>query len=415
MNATVTRTIEDDLKSAREDKLPREVFLRRLLEHFVHVPTTSQGSTNGRFDIVLLAGEGDEGMFLPIFTSVEQFALTPLKREHTTASIPFDALMRQIRPDTGLIINPFTPTAFSIRWFVLQEYIPGFGANLVKQEVTPEWLEQLNAEFNQEELPHGRRADEALRRWSLANGIPISMSSLRAKQVYEWFRSNIKPGSDWIGPLADAVFYHGGAFWETTVPLCLGQPQMNPLDMLRMPASVKINFCRERNDVFVFLKFFADLYDYYYTVEDVRYSFRDNPLLDGFIGSGRKHLTSTSTFLLETSPNPKAAEEARTALEIFLKIFLVHRAHVPERELRNLSHDLHKLLARCLEVDPNSGLKHLEAKLGIYPDISARYRADQVQPRDLWSMYYTAVTAGIIAMRPMSDRDSAQSLGIPEF
>ena len=304
MNATITRTIEDDLKSTREVRLPREVFLRRLLAHFVYVPTRGH-STDGRFEIVLLAGEGDEDMFLPVFTSPEQFAQTPLAREHIVSKFPFDALMRQVRPDTGLVVNAFTPLSYSVRWFILQEHIPGFGAELVKQEVTPEWLERQNVDFNKEELAHGRRADEAIRRWSILNAFPISISSLRAKQVYEWFRANTKPGSDWIGPLADAAFYHGGAFWEVTVPLCFGQPQMNPHDMLRMPASVKANFCRERNDVFVFLKLFADLYDYYYTVEDVRESFHGNPLLEGFIASGRKHLTSASTFLLETRPNPR--------------------------------------------------------------------------------------------------------------
>lgn len=414
MDATITRTIEDDLKSTREERLPREVFLRRLLEHFVYVPTRGH-STDGRFEVILLAGEGDEGMFLPVFTSPEQFAQTPLAREHVASKFPFDALMRKVRPDTGLVVNAFTSLSYSVRWFILQEFIPGFGSELVKQEVTSEWLEQQNAEFNKEELPHGRRANEAIRRWSILNALPVSMSSLRAKQVYEWFRSNIKPGSDWIGPLADAAFYQGGAFWEVTVPLCFGRPRLDPLEMLRMPASVKASFCRTRNDVFVFLKLFADLYDYYYTVEDVRESFQGNPLLEGFIAAGRKHLTSASTFLLETRPNPKAAEEARTALEVFLKIFLLHRANVTERELRNLGHDLRKLLARCLEIDPASELKQLAPKIDLYPDISARYRADDVPPRDLWTMYSTALVAGAIAMRPMSDRDTANTIRIPEF
>lgn len=354
-------------------------------------------------------------MFLPVFTSLDRFAQTPLAKNYGTANLPFDALMRQIRPDTGLVLNPYTPLVYGIRWFILQEYVPDFGSDLVKQEVTPEWLEQLNAEFNKAEIPHGRRADEAIRRWNELNGIPISMSSLRSKKIYEWFRLNIKPGSDWIGPLAKAAFYHGGAFWETTIPLSFGHPSINPLDMLRMPASVKLNFCRERNDVFVFLKLFADLYDYYYTVEDVRESFHANSLLEGFIASGRKHLTLAGSLLLETRPNSKAAEEARTALEVFLKIFLVHRANASERELRNLGHDLRKLLARCLEVDLSSELRQIESKIDVYPDISARYRADQVVPHDLWSMYSTALAAGVVAMRPMSDRDSAKEIGIPDF
>jgi hypothetical protein len=414
MLSTFTQSIEDDLKSVRTESIPREIFLRRLLEEFVYVATTP-ASTGGRFEIALLAGDGDEGMFLPIFTSLEHFERTPLVERHTAARLPFDALMRQIRPDTGLVVNPYTNLSYSVRWFILQEYIPDFGAELVKQEITHEWLHELNSEFNKAELPHGRRADEAIRRWNLLTGIPISMSSLRARKVYDWFRTNIKPGSDWIGPLAEAAFYHGGAFWEATVPLCYGSPTLNPLEMLRMPASVKQEFWQDRNEVFVFLKFFADLYDYYYTVEDVRTTFRSNPLLDGFIAAGREHITQAAALLLETRPNPKAAEAARTALEIFLKIFLVHRASIPERELRQLSHDLPKLLARCLQVEPRSDLRNVESKLILYPDISARYRVEHFAARDLWSMYCTALSAGVTVMRPMSDRDTAKTIQVPEF
>src|ERR1043165_8423682 len=151
MLSTFTQSIDDDLKSVRTESIPREMFLRRLLEEFVYVATTPT-STGGRFEIVLLAGEGDEGMFLPIFTSLAHLEQTPLAERYTSAKLPFDALMLQIRPDTGLVINPYTDLSYSIRWFILQEYIPDFGAELVKQEITHEWLQELNAEFNKASL-----------------------------------------------------------------------------------------------------------------------------------------------------------------------------------------------------------------------------------------------------------------------
>jgi hypothetical protein len=414
MAKTIIRTIEDDLKSVLGDQLPQETFFKRLLEHFVFVPTPEQ-YTDGRFNTILLAGEGDEGMFLPVFTSHELFAKTPLAQNNETARVPFDLLMRKVSPDTGLAINPFTDAHYPVRWLMLQEYIPEFGADFVKQEVTPEWLLQVNAEFTKQELPHGQRAFQAIRKWGDLNGMPISMSSLRAKKVFEWFSSNIKPGSDWIGPLATAAFYHDSAFWETTVPLCHGRPPVTPLDMLRMPASVKLRFCNGRNDFFIFLKFFADLWDYYYTVDDVRDSFPENPLLKDFIAAGREHLTLAGALLLETNPNPKGAEASRFALEIFLKIFLIHRANVTEKELRTLGHDLNKLLKRCLEVEPSSDLRHFESKIVLYPGVSARYRVDEFPPKDLWTMYYTAVTSGAVVMRPMSDRDFSKAMGVPKF
>jgi HEPN domain-containing protein len=414
MDRTIRRTIDDDVKSVIAKKLPREQFLKRLLEHLVYAPVVSVPA-EGRHKLALLAGEGDEGIFLPVFTSEDQFASTPLARAHAPTKIPFDALMRQIRPDTGLIVNPFTDEPYSVRWPVLQEYIPDFGTEIVKQEVTSEWLERVNQEFTKSEMPHWQRPYEVIRIWSKTNSIPISMSSLRARKVYDWFRANTKPGSNWVGPLADATFYHDAAFWEVTVPLCYGSPRMNPLDMLHMPASVKLRFCNERNDVFIFVKFFADIYDYYYTVEDLRDAFKDNPLLKSFIEAGREHITQAAKLLLETRPNPKAAESVRTALEIFLKIFLISKAGAGEKDLKNLGHDLRKLLAKCLEVEPISELRLIESKIPLYPDISARYQVEEIVPRDLWSMYYNAITAGVVVMRPMSDRDSAKDIDIPDF
>jgi HEPN domain-containing protein len=414
MDTTITRTIEDDVKSVIEEKLPREIFLKRLMEHFVYVPAASI-SEDGRHELLLLPGQGDDGMLLPVFTSQERFTSTPFAQNHRPARLPFDALMQKIRPDTNLVVNPYTDAPYAIMWFILQEYVPDFGAEVVRQEVTESWLEEVNQEFTKNETPHRHRAEEAIRIWNEVTSIPISLSSIRARKIREWFRANIKPGSDWVGPIADVPFYHDGAFWEVTIPLCYGRPQINPLDLLRMPASVKLRFCQERNDIFVYLKFWADAFDYYYTVDDVRSTFSNNPLLQGFIEAGREHLTLAAQLLLETRPNPKAAESARTAIEIFLKILLIHRANATEKEVRALGHDLKKLIKRCLETEPSSDLRRIEPKLDLFPDISARYRADEIGSRQLWEIYSTALAAGVIVMRPMSDRNAAAGFKPVEF
>jgi HEPN domain-containing protein len=414
MNHTIIQRIEDDLKSVAERKLPEEEFLRRLLEQFVFV-AVSDSSEKNILEIVLLAGQGDEGMFLPVFTSPERFLSTPLAKKHELKKLPFDVLMRQIRPDTGLVVNPFNPVSHTVRWFVLQEHVPDFGSEAIKQEVTPPWLESVNAEFSKQEMPHRRRPWEAIRVWNEVNGVPISGSSIRARQIFDWFHVNTKPGSHMAGPLAEAAFYHDGAFWEVTIPLGYGSPSVDFLDMLRMPASVKLRFWNERNDLFIFVKFFADCFDYFYSVDDLRSSFASNPLLKGFIAAGREHITQAASLLLDTRPNAKAAEASRFALEIFLKTFLVAKGGLSEKEIKDLRHDLQKLLTRCLEVDPQSELRHIESKLSLYPDVAARYRAEDMCPRDLWATYYTALTSGAVVMRPLSGRDTTKSIQIPPF
>lgn len=408
--ATITHSIEDDILSLRDEKLDRKDFLRSLAEHFVHIATTSARGANGRHEVVVVSATGEEGMFLPVFTSEERFRATPLSGKHESLRVPFDEMMRQIRPDTGVIINPGSDREYMFRWFILQEYIEDFGQSFVLQEATPEWLEQVNRDFIANDVPHGQRAWEAISVWSNANrGLPISMSSPRAERIQEWFRANTNPSSNTVGPIATAAFFHDTAFWDVTIPLCYGSPNFNPLDMLRMPASVKVRFCAEQNDMYVYLKFFADTYDYYYTVEDVLPTLASQPFLAGFIGAGREQITQAAALLLGRRPNAKAAEAARFALEMFFKTFLITKG-LSEKDLRRFSHNLEDLLAKCVESDPASQLRLLEPKLALFPDVGARYRTDDIAPRDLWAMYYAAQNAGWIVLQPMSDRDTASTI-----
>jgi hypothetical protein len=408
-NVTITRTIEDDIRSLQQEKIERDEFLRRLAEHFVYIAVNG-GHVNGKFDVVVISVKDEEGMFLPIFTSEERFRSSWLARGHEPLRIPFDEIMRQVRPDTGLVINPATDVGYLFRWFILQELIDDFGVHFVKQEVTPEWLEKVNADFVAQEIPHGQRPWEAVRVWAEANGgLPITMSSPRAERIFAWFRQNVNPSSDKVGPIATAAFFHDTSFWPVTVPLVMGSVESNPLELLRMPASVKSRFCADQNEMYVYLKFAADLYDYYYTIEDVLPTLSAQPFLAGFIGAGREQITQAATLLLSRHPNPKAAEASRFALEIFLKIYLIVNAGHGEAEIKAYNHRLDKLLAKILALDSSSPLRFLESKIPLYPDVGARYRVDEINPKELWYMYYAAQSAGAIVLRPMSDRDTAKT------
>ena len=410
MNRTITQTIEDDIKSMRDDKLPRDEFLKRLAEHFVYVGVRP-GAPGGRFEIGLVSAAGEEGMFLPMFTSEDKFRATPLSKDNEPLRVPFDEIMRQVRPDTGLILNPLSETEYMFRWFILQEYIDDFGKAFVKQEATTEWLITVNEDFTKREVPHGQRSSEAIRVWSDANaGLPISVSSPRGQRISAWFRANTNPAAGKTGPMATAAFFHDASFWEMTIPFGYGTPSLNPLDMLRMPASVKQRFCADRNEMYIYLKYFADTYDYYYTVDDVLPTLSGRAFLAGFIGAGREHITQAAALLLGRQPNPKAAEAARFALEMFLKTCLIANAGFGENELKVYSHRLDRLLAKCLELDPKSELRLLEAKLALYPDVGARYRIDTIAAKDLWAIYFAAQNAGTVVLRPMSDRNTAAAI-----
>jgi hypothetical protein len=402
--------IETDLKAARADRLSRDELLKRLAERFVYV-VVKPGAVGSRVELVVVSALGEDGMFLPVFTSDDRFRATYLANGHESLCVAFDEAMRQIRPDTGVILNPTSDTEYTLRWFILQEYIDDFGKAFVKQEVTTEWLEEVNAGFTAREVAHGQRSWEAIRVWSEANGgLPVCAASPRAERIQAWFRENINPTSAQSGALATGAFFHDTSFWEVTIPVCYGRPTFNPLEMLRMPASVKRRFASDQNDPYVFLKFFADTYDYFYTVEDILPTLATKPFLAGFVGAGREQITQAAALLLGRNPNPKAAEAARFALEMFLKTYLIVNAGFGEKELKAFSHRMEALLDRCLAIDAKSELRQLELKLGLYPDVGARYRTDPIAPKALWAMYYAAQNAGATVLRPLSNRNTAATI-----
>lgn len=409
---TITHTIEDDIRSLLADKLDREEFLRRFTEHFVYIAVTPE-YRDGNFGVLLVAVPDEEGMFLPVFTTEERFRVTPLANRYEALRVPFDEIMRQVRPDTGLLVNAESDVECMFRWFILQEYIEDFGVRHVKQEPTDDWLENVNADFSANEVPHGRRGWEAIGVWSDANGgLPINMSSPRAERIFAWFRENVNPVSNEVGPIATAALFFDTSFWPVTIPLAYGSPQINPLDLLRMPASVKLRFCADQNEMYIYLKFVADTFDYYYTIDDLRSTLPSKPFLAGFIGAGKEQITQSAALLLGRHPNSKSAEAARFALEMFLKAYLIVNANHDEAAIVKYSHRIKDLLAAVLKLEPESQLRFLENKLDMYPDVGARYRVDAIPPKDLWTMYYAAQTAGAIVLRPMSDRDSTRNMQV---
>jgi hypothetical protein len=74
------------------------------------------------------------------------------------------------------------------------------------------------------------------------------------------------------------------------------------------------------------------------------------PFLAEFIGAGKEQITQSAALLLGRRPNPKSAEAARFALEMFLKTYLITNANYDESAIVKYSHRIKDLLATILQL-----------------------------------------------------------------
>jgi SseB protein N-terminal domain len=302
---------EERLKLLREQKIEPSAFLARIGEYFGLVPIVGERrGTN--FNVAMLRGESPDETFFPIFTSAERFAASFFSQDHEALHLPLDTIIRQIRLDSGIAINPGTDFAYNFSPFTLQKHLRAFGADTVVEEVTPEWLSNLNDQFSKHDVPHSQRTWRAMAEWSKRNHTSLAYDSWRCEFITTWFAGHIKPAADHIGLLAKAAYFYDATFWPVEVPIILGQPEGNPLDLLAMPASVRMRLLADRNELYLYLKFWADCVDYYYGISDVRDpSTLNNPLLHGCFSLVANNSRPLHCYYWNTGRMPKRPKRRR--------------------------------------------------------------------------------------------------------
>lgn len=255
-------------------------------------------------------------------------------------------------------------------------------------EPSPDWLEALNARLSSEGIPPHRRPFLAVQRWSQESGSTVIIPSPVANRIFEWYES-IYPSLKTSRPLFTGAFFFDAAFWPFFIPLCYGNAEVRPLDLLpTMTGPVKSMLSHDSIAVTEYLATWNDCYEYTYKMEGVIGHSRRPPSVSGdslkWMRASDTELRATVALLLESPANPDAIFRARAALEKALKGLLAGTESLTEKEARQIRHGLPQLLKRAgvsLEVD----------LLTVYPPHAASYEGTlERSPAQLWLAYKTA-------------------------
>lgn len=279
-------------------------------------------------------------------------------------------------------------------------------------EVTDEWIERINDEFREKDIPHKQRPWLAWSEWSKHIGLSTSFDDEDVKKIFEWFEKNTQAGSQHIGPIYTGAFYYDSCFWPVFIPVVFGSVQLNLRDSLKtMPNGIRSRLWGNRDEVMNYAAFWAACLDYGLGIDGLTEDTGQPVFARELIRSGDQQLTATATLLLEKRPNPKAVESGRMATEMFLKAFLASRGGLSEEKARSeIGHNLQVALNRCLALDPQSELRAILPELTHFPSLGDRYKGTERPVKELWKAYGVAQFSGTALVRTLTGRDCRKTM-----
>jgi hypothetical protein len=292
------------------------------------------------------------------------------------------------------------------------------------KEITSQWLQETNQEFKVKGIVDAQsKIWNACQKWRRENVSDLLKDEnpdyqkigkyleVQEKKIKEYFVTQREIERGFIGPHFYGVFYYSMVFWRVVIPEVLGRVQVNPLDSLEdLPEELNLAIRKDESDRNQYISVWCDCIDYGFGIREVENKCASEYSKQLF-QSGDKHLRATISLLLQEKPSSKAIEDARMSIEIFLKAFLSAKiiGFNDNDARKQVGHDLEKGSKLCIE----NGLVEIDsikAKLKLFPEVEARYDAEEKNFGELWEAYRTAQFIATTVIRNITDRDTRKSI-----
>lgn len=273
------------------------------------------------------------------------------------------------------------------------------------------WLENLNSEFRSNNIEQPKRPWEAIRRYSTEFKTSIDISSDLAKQIFDWFEKNSKPGVHKVGSLYEAIYLFDTQFWTVSIPIVYGQVELNSLDCLtEMPSHIKNQIHGNKDLIFDYVTFWADSVDYGLGVNDLKSDSNLDSYGKQLLLSGDQELRAATSILKQHRPDSRAILSSRMALEIFFKAYIALKVGLTDNQARKIGHDLNKGLSKLIEVSGYDHWESLRPLLSVFPEIRERYSEQDFSQEQLWQAYSFAHSVGALIVRDFTDRNTLEQV-----
>jgi hypothetical protein len=277
--------------------------------------------------------------------------------------------------------------------------------------ITEEWLKLVNAEFSDNNIPHIQRPFEAMRKYSIEFDCPVALGSQAGNAIFEWFKINTKGDAHKMGAVFSSTFFYDGEFWDLEIPILYGNVELNPYDSLsNMPAPIISSLTEHPEKSIEYLRHWANCIDFSLGFDAISKTDGLNAFGKDFLNAGYEELSSAASLLRKTRSNPRAVMDARMAIEMFFKAYAGLKDLLTEKEARGISHHLEQGLDKMIDISGFNYLNSVRSSLSIYPEISDRYKAQNMSKPDLWKAFQLAQMIGGLVTRQFSGYDTISSI-----
>jgi len=263
-----------------------------------------------------------------------------------------------------------------------------------------EYLETLNEEFKQKHIEHKQRPFEFFSRYSIAINKPINLSSDFAKYIFEWFKKRAKDGAHNIGSLYTSAYYYDAQFWELSIPIFFGTVELNSLESLKeMSDSDKEKILKNDKQKLDYIACWSNCLDYAMGFSELVQKTDIDSFGRSLLLSANEELRSATNNLLSLPVQKRAILNCRTAVENSLKAYLALKRGLTEKEAKNFSHNLSKLLDETIKIAGNENLNSLRGRFNKLPNIESRYKEQTLTFLELWNGYVLAQCVNSFVVR----------------
>lgn len=277
--------------------------------------------------------------------------------------------------------------------------------------ISEEWLVKINSEFSKKNMPHIKRPFEALRIYSVEFRHSVNFNSELADFVFKWFENNTKSDAHKLGPVYRSTFFYDGEFWELDIPQFFGTVNIDPYSSLQnMPGTIRKRLVENYDESTQYLLHWADCFDFGLGFDVVGKSNGLDDLGSNFLKAGYEELSSAASLLRQPKINRRAVMDARLAVEMFFKAYAGLKGRLDQNEAMSISHHLGKGLEKMMDVSGDQSLQELKPRLGVFPSIADRYKAQTMSNAELWNCFQLAQHIGALVLRDFSDYDALSGI-----
>lgn len=269
--------------------------------------------------------------------------------------------------------------------------------------ISEEWIEQINKEFKENNVPHRQRAFVAYERMCLEFN-DVVLSSPETEYLFNWFKKNTKANSDLIINPKSSVFLYDCEFWEFEIPEIAGSPVIPDMTIFlkNMSPNIKESL---KNDVEKYEEYrygFACCLIYSFGLNEIKANARFSKDSIEWIKSADQELSAAIKILLDETNKSRAALSLRNAMENFLKGFISLKIGLTVSTAKKIGHNLNLALDQVISLSSDSSLNYLRDALNKFPKVEKRYNHLEYKSDELYEMLVTTQVLATFVIKDFS-------------